>query len=143
MSDDVKRVSAPEAKQLLDEGYDYLDVRTEAEFAAGHPVGARNVPFLLAGPAGMVKNDDFVRVVAASFAKDRKLVVGCKAGGRSLKAVKLLQAEGYTALVDMRPGWGGARNAFGAVTEPGWQASELPSELQTDGGSYQEMKAKA
>ena len=43
-----KRLSPSEAKQLVDEGWVYLDVRTEAEYAAGHPVGARNVPVMLA-----------------------------------------------------------------------------------------------
>ena len=35
---DVKRIDPEEARVLLDseEGYTYLDVRTEEEFAAGH-----------------------------------------------------------------------------------------------------------
>ena len=37
----IKRVSPAEAKTLMDEGYVYLDVRSEPEFAAGHPAGAR------------------------------------------------------------------------------------------------------
>jgi rhodanese-related sulfurtransferase len=86
-----RRLSPAEAKQLMDEqGYQLVDVRSVPEFDAGHPKGAFNVPLNHAGPAGMVPNADFVRVMEASFPKDAKLVVACKAGGRSMKAATLL-----------------------------------------------------
>ena len=38
----------------------YLDVRTEEEFAAGHPAGAINVPVAFPNPSGgMLLNPDF------------------------------------------------------------------------------------
>ena len=43
----IPRVSPQEAKKLIDEGYTYLDVRTEVEYAAGHAVGAHNVPVMI------------------------------------------------------------------------------------------------
>ena len=93
----VKRVSPDEALALMqEEGYVYLDVRSVPEFEAGHPEGAYNVPLLDMGPQGMTPNPAFLQVVQAHFPKDAKLVVGCKAGGRSLSAASLLEANGYT-----------------------------------------------
>jgi rhodanese-related sulfurtransferase len=53
---DIKRVSAREARALMDAGYAYVDVRSEQEFDLGHPSGAVNVPFQLLGPSGMGQN---------------------------------------------------------------------------------------
>ena len=139
----IKRVSPAEAKQLVDEGFTYLDVRTEAEYAAGHPVGAQNVPVALAGAGGMQPNPQFLAVVQALFPKDAKLVVGCKAGGRSARAADVLTGAGYTNVVDQRAGYDGARDAFGKLTEPGWQPAGLPVETATAGGSYAELRARA
>jgi len=140
----IKRVSPSEAKGLIDaEGYLYVDVRSEPEFAAGHPVGAHNVPLMHAGPKGMTPNPDFLRVIEAVYPKGRKLVLGCAAGGRSLRAVEMLIASGYTTVIDQRAGFGGARDAFGQISEPGWAAAGLPVETATPGGSYAELRAKA
>jgi rhodanese-related sulfurtransferase len=139
----IKRVSPAEAKKLLDEGYVYLDVRTEPEFAAGHPAGAHNVPVALAGALGMSPNPHFLAVVEALYPKDAKLVVGCKAGGRSLRAAEMMTAAGYTGVVDQRAGFDGARDAFGQLTEPGWAPAGLPVETATAGASYAELRTKA
>ncbi|MFO0660436.1 MAG: rhodanese-like domain-containing protein [Polyangiaceae bacterium] len=93
---DLRRVSPVEAKQLVDEGYAYLDVRSEPEFEEGHPAGSVNVPLLHMTAGGMSPNPDFVTVVEKAFAKDAKIVVGCKAGGRSLKAAQALIAAGFS-----------------------------------------------
>jgi rhodanese-related sulfurtransferase len=138
----VKRVSAEEGKQLVDDGYTYVDVRTEEEYAAGHPVGAMNVPFMLSVGGRMTPNADFLTVMTAAFPKNSKLLVGCAAGARSAKATAALATEGYLDLVDLRPGFGGVRNPFGQVVEKGWQASGLPVELVTSGGSYAEIKSR-
>lgn len=140
----IQRVSPADAKKLIDEeGYTYLDVRSEQEYEAGHPVGSQNVPLMHAGPAGMAPNPDFLEVVQAIYPKDARLVVGCKAGGRSLKAVEMLTGAGYTRLIDQRAGFDGPRDAFGALTEKGWSPAGLPVETTTAGGSYLELKNKA
>jgi rhodanese-related sulfurtransferase len=54
--------------------------------------------------------------------------VGCKAGGRSLRAAETLLTAGYTNIVDQRAGWDGARDSFGQLTEQGWKPAGLPSE---------------
>jgi len=93
----IKRVSPAEAKNLIDEqGYLYVDVRSEAEYAAGHPAGAHNVPLLVPGPRGMAQNRDFLDVVEALYPKDAKIVAGCKSGGRSARAVEMMIAAGYS-----------------------------------------------
>lgn len=138
------RISPQEASAKVAEGWTYVDVRTEQEFEAGHPPGAVNVPIAFAAPGGMAPNPDFVRVMRAAFATDAKIVVGCKAGGRSLRAAQMLLAEGYTNIVDQRAGWDGARNPFGQVTEPGWSRVGLPSEEgQPSGRSWADMSKKA
>ncbi len=140
----ILRVSAPEAKELLDQqGYLYLDVRSEPEYEAGHPAGAHNVPLMQAGPAGMQPNPDFLRVVEALYPKDAKLIMGCRSGQRSMRAAEMMQAAGFGDLVDLRPGFDGARDPFGSIVEAGWSALGLPSESKTPGASYAELKRKA
>ncbi|AKF11019.1 rhodanese-like domain-containing protein [Sandaracinus amylolyticus] len=123
-----KRVSPQEAKGLIDQGWVYVDVRTPEEYAAGHPEGAYNVPI---GP-------ELVGAIESLFpARDAKIVVGCQAGGRSLRALGLLEAAGYTNVVDQRAGWGGNGS------EAGWGASGLPSETTAQPGrSWREIAAK-
>ena len=124
----VKRVTPPEAQALLAEGWTYLDVRSIPEFEAGHPAGAVNVPLLHLQNGRMAPNADFQAVVAANFPPETKLVVGCKAGGRSLQAATLLGAAGYTSVVDMRGGFHGERDGMGRVTCAGWAEQNLPVE---------------
>ena len=137
---DPKRVSPEDAHALLAEGYLFVDVRTDTEFGLGHPAGAYNVPVMNQGAGGMEPNPRFLEVMKASFPVDAKLVVGCKAGGRSLKAATILREAGYQTVVDQRAGWDGARDPFGQVTEPGWSKVGLPSETgQPEGRSYESL----
>jgi rhodanese-related sulfurtransferase len=132
----VKRVAPEEAKDLMDQGYAYLDVRSIPEFEAGHPTGAYNVPLLHMGAAGMTPNPYFVAVVQKRFPTDAKLVVGCKAGGRSAKAAALLEAVGYTNLADQRAGFDGNPQ------EAGWRPKGLPTATTADPArTYESLKA--
>jgi rhodanese-related sulfurtransferase len=141
---DLTRISPQEALAKMNEGYVYVDVRSEPEFVEGHPVGAVNVPIMHIGAGGMTPNPDFLRMMTASFSKDAKIVVGCKAGGRSRRAAQALTAEGYTSILDQRAGWDGARDSFGQVTEPGWSRAGLPSETGAPAGrAYADLQKKA
>jgi rhodanese-related sulfurtransferase len=122
----VKRVTPPEAAALVADGWTYVDVRSIPEFEAGHPAGAANVPLLHFQNGRMAPNPDFERVMAANYPKDAKLVIGCKSGGRSLQAAGLLEASGYTSVVDMRGGFSGEHDSFGRVSLAGWADSNLP-----------------
>ncbi len=140
---EVKRVSPRQAQALVGQGYSYVDVRSEEEFAAGHPAGAYNVPLMHMGGGGMQPNPLFGEVMRARFPLDAKIVVGCKAGGRSLRAANLLLADGYTQIIDQRAGWDGARDAFGQLAEAGWGPEGLPSETgQPEGRSYAALAKK-
>jgi rhodanese-related sulfurtransferase len=89
----VKQLSVPDAPALLAEGAVYLDVRTTAEFNQGHPMGALNVPLFEPDEdtGAMEPNPDFVRVVQANVPREATLLVGCQAGGRSLRAASVLE----------------------------------------------------
>ena len=139
----VKRISPLEAKTLVDEGHIYVDVRSVPEFEQGHPVGARNAPLMHMGGGGMSPNPDFVGVMSRAFPKDARLVVGCKSGGRSQRAAMLLEAAGFTNLVEMKGGFGGETDAMGRVVDKGWAAAGLPvSSAAEPGATWQELKAK-
>jgi rhodanese-related sulfurtransferase len=129
------KVTPNEAHALMtNEGYAYLDVRTVAEFEAGHPAGAYNLPLLIDGPGGRGPNAAFVGVATTTFPKDAKLVVGCLAGGRAARAAELLEGAGYTNVTVQGAGWGGLVDAFGRVTQPGWKAAGLPTATGAEPG---------
>jgi rhodanese-related sulfurtransferase len=138
---EVRQVSPEEAQALLSEGYRYVDVRSEREFAEGHPAGAFNVPVNVAGPSGPVPNPDFVGVVERALGRE-KLVLGCKSGPRTRRAVALLQAAGFTDLAEMAAGWDGTRDTFGRAI-PGWSKLGLPAETGTPPGrNYPDLSKK-
>ena len=143
----VKEVTPKQACEVLQEeaGSVYIDVRTEREFAAGHPQSAVNIPVAFPDPArGMVMNADFVKVVESNFPKDKKIIVGCQAGPRSNAAANLLQQAGYQDVSNMVGGFGGMRDASGNVIVPGWSSLGLPvSQENGEGLSYESLKAKA
>jgi rhodanese-related sulfurtransferase len=123
----------------------YLDVRTEAEFEAGHPRGALNVPVATFDPATHrpTQNPDFVTVVAAHVPRGTTVLVGCQSGVRSLRACALLADAGFTAVANVRAGFGGAHDQSGRIVEAGWADAGLPVETgATPGASYADLAAK-
>ncbi len=124
----ILQTTPAEAQQLLSQGYRYLDVRTEPEFAGGHPAGAVNIPVVVPDPntGQMMMNPDFLAVAQAHFPKDAPLVVGCQAGGRSQRAAELLAQAGYANVVNMHGGFGGARDQTGRTVVAGWRECGLP-----------------
>lgn len=142
----LTRIS-PEAAQGLmrDDGYQYVDVRSELEFALGHPAGAFNVPWQHAdpatdeaeGPKAMRDNTDFMAVMRDRFPVETPLIIGCRTGHRSQLAALRLLAAGYERVVEMRGGFAGTRDAFGRVVAVGWQDASLPVEYEArPGRSY-------
>jgi rhodanese-related sulfurtransferase len=135
-----------EAHKLIEQGHRYVDVRTEEEFANGHASGALNIPVAIPNPATgqMALNNEFIAVVEAHFPKDAKLVLGCQSGMRSERAAEMLSQAGYTTVVNLQGGFGGARDASGQVVTPGWAASGLSvsHDCPAD-ASYAALLAKA
>ena len=82
-------------------------------------------------------NERFLEAVSATFKPDQKLVLGCAAGGRSLRALEMLQQAGFTALIDQRCGFEGSR------TEPGWRASGLPIASAAPDRDWRAVQARA
>jgi len=138
----TRRVSPAEAKQLLDEGYTYVDVRTEEEFRACHPTGALNVPMALWSPVGPRPNGEFVDLIRRLFGEEGKIVLGCATGQRSLRAAEMLEAAGFRDVIDQRAGLDGVRNPFGRLEERGWAAAGLPVSSGIDEGSYDAVKLR-
>lgn len=113
------RISPAEAHAKMSEGYTYVDVRSPEEFAEGRPAGAVNVN---------VADGNFVDQMIDRFPKDTKIILGCRSGNRSMRALRMLQEAGFTNLLEQRAGWDGARGSFGELSEPGWGRTDLPSD---------------
>jgi rhodanese-related sulfurtransferase len=139
----VKRILPAEAAKLMEQGWTYLDVRSIPEFEQGHPPGAANIPLLHFQGGRLVPNPDFKRVVEASFSKDAPVVVGCKTAGRSQQAAALMEAAGYSNLVEMRGGFAGERDGMGRVSVRGWAEEGLPVETAAPPDkTYEQLSAK-
>lgn len=124
----MKEVTPQQAYDLQRQGYAYLDVRSEQEFAAGHPAGAVNIPIAFKTTQGMQANPNFIATVKKNFGPDAKLLLGCLAGGRSANACNLLEQAGYSELINVAGGFGGGRSAVTGQVIAGWSQSGLPIE---------------
>lgn len=142
----VQQLEPQAAKEAMDatDNAIYVDVRTENEFAQGHPEGAINIPVAQPGPGGMAPNPDFLKVVSAVLTdKAQAVFCGCQMGGRSQMAANLMEQSGYTNLTNVPGGFGG-KVENGVVVVPGWQDSGLPVETAvTEENSYASFKSKA
>ena len=75
----------------------WLDVRTPEEIALGKIDGALEMDF----------NDPQFSQKVASLDKGKEYIVYCAAGGRSAKAVELMQGMGFTNLHNLTEGYSG------------------------------------
>jgi rhodanese-related sulfurtransferase len=104
---ETREVSRTEARKLIDEGAQLIDVRVDHEWEVGRIAGASHVP-LPELPQRLGEID-----------KDRPVVVYCRGGNRSSMATEALTDAGYDAV----------KLSEGIV---GWSEDELP--LEPDGG---------
>ena len=73
-----KSIDVQTAFAQMKEGAAYVDVRSVAEFRAGHPEGAVNIPLLDHNAAGMmVPNPAFIEQMKAQFPLTTPLLMGC------------------------------------------------------------------
>src|SRR5680860_546697 len=85
--DGPRAVTPREAQRAIEAGeVELIDVRTPHEWEAGHLPGARHLPL----------ND--LAGAAADLEADRRLLIYCRAGGRSAFAAEGLGQGGYEAL---------------------------------------------
>lgn len=122
------------AHRQQQQGWTYVDVRSQQEFAQGHPEGSVNVPVFFATPAGMEPNPGFVEAIRKLYPVDTPLLLGCRSGQRSLRACDLLQAAGYTRLVNVEGGF------HGSPVTAGWASVGLP--VSTAGKTWEQVKAE-
>ena len=81
---DVNHVNAKQAGKLVEEKkVVILDVRTQAEFEAGHITGATNIDF---------RGPDFEKRIG-ELDKSKSYLVHCAAGGRSTQALPVLKKQ--------------------------------------------------
>lgn len=114
-----------------------LDVRTQEEYMlVGHAPMAHNIPVMLLKPTRekitMKPNPDFVSQVTSRFNKDTTLLLMCRSGGRSAKAVNKLAKAGYTKAYNIIDGFEGGKVKkkesphFGKRMVNGWKNSGAP-----------------
>lgn len=128
------------AKLTADPQITYLDVRSTAEFAQGHPPGAVNIPLVEFDAArGMVPNPRFVEVVRKLYSAEAQLIVGCASGGRSKQAQTILMQQGFTDVANMVGGFQGGMGPTGPVS--GWASSGLP--VVKDGTAFADALKRA
>jgi rhodanese-related sulfurtransferase len=104
---EAKEVSRTDARKLIDEGAQLIDVRADHEWEVGRIAGATHVP-LPQLPQSLGEID-----------KDRPVVVYCRGGNRSTMAADALAEAGYDAV----------KLSEGIV---GWSEEDLP--LEPEGG---------
>ncbi len=85
-------ISVQEARTKLKEFF-VLDVRTQAEFEAGHIDGATHIH------AGRLLNN------LERIPKDRPVLVHCQSGARSAAAISALRAAGLSNLLELEGGY--------------------------------------
>lgn len=93
-NEDMDSITTAELRKLLADDYQGLliDVREEIEHAAAHIQQARLIP--------LATLPDHIN----SLPRDREILVHCKAGGRSAKAVRLLLDHGFTRVKNVTGG---------------------------------------
>jgi len=79
-----------DAHAYVADGALLLDVRTPAEFAGGHLQGAKNIPV-----------DELAGRLAELGSKETPVVVYCRSGGRSNRALGMLHKAGFEGARDL------------------------------------------
>ena len=102
-------VGPMDAVRLMNQGALLLDVRSQAEFDAGHILDAKHVPQeQLASSVETLKKY-----------RDKVVITCCESGMRSGSAARVLQAQGFTKVVNLKGGLQGWRGENLPVVKPG------------------------
>ncbi len=116
-----KQISSSDAfEKMKKEGAMYLDVRTKEEFSQGSPSASINVPVMNNVDGNMIPNENFIDQVREKLSLEQIIFVGCKTGGRSQKACKLLLEAGFKDVSNVIGGF------MGTPYTPGWSSLNLP-----------------
>lgn len=141
---EASRIVAADASKVL-----FVDVRTPGEVMFVGAAGEidANVPFVdLASPPTwdaknnrllLVRNDAFVtkvaeRLEAKSLGKSDQVIVMCRSGDRSAKAVDVLAGAGFTNVWTVVDGFEGDLSKEGRRDVNGWRNAGLPWTYKLD-----------
>jgi rhodanese-related sulfurtransferase len=93
---EIKHVGAAQAEKVIkEENLVIVDIRTPAEFKAGHLPGARNIDF---------KAADFKEKVSR-LDRERTYLVHCQSGRRSTNALETFKALGFKSIIHLDGGF--------------------------------------
>ena len=124
----IKQIKSSEIKNFIQENSNtvLLDVRTENELKSlGKPKAEdlNSKTYFVTVSQDLsnwqVPDQNFIVNVKKKIGKDKKILVMCAAGGRSMIAANLLENEGYSVL-NVSDGYSGNNQ------DPGWKKSNLP-----------------
>ena len=124
----IKQIKSSEIKDFIKENSNtvLLDVRTENEWKSlGKPkaedLNSKTYFVTVSHDLSnwQVPDQNFIVNVKKKIDKDKKILVMCAAGGRSMIAANLLENEGYSVL-NVSDGYSGNSR------DPGWKKSNLP-----------------
>ncbi len=100
----INNISVQNVTELLKENeLLILDVRSNEEFSAGHLKESKNIPVQSLS----------LKIASLLDWKDKKVLVYCHSGGRSMAASQMLKKSGFTKIYNMAGGvsaWVGAGN---------------------------------
>jgi rhodanese-related sulfurtransferase len=134
MSPKVLTPQETQAHLTANSGAIYIDVRTVAEFAAGHPrAKVVNIPLVFYHPTTKetFPNASFLLVAEDLYSKDTPLIVGCDQEERATQAAQRLLEAGYADVTVMQEGFSG------------WRKAKLPTTTDNrDGISYVSLLMK-
>lgn len=92
----AKDLNVEEFKELIEKGSGIiLDVRTPGEFSRGNIKGSRNINI-----AGNFSEN------ISTLDKKTPIYLYCASGGRSSKAMQIMQKAGFTELYNLKGGYG-------------------------------------
>ena len=124
----IEQIKSSEIEDFIKENSNtvLLDVRTENEWnSLGKPkaedLNSKTYFVTVSHDLSnwQVPDQNFIVNVKKKIDKDKKILVMCAAGGRSMIAANLLANEGYTVL-NVSDGYSGNSQ------DPGWKKSNLP-----------------
>jgi rhodanese-related sulfurtransferase len=104
---DGARPDAAQVRHAYDSGATFVDVRTDAEWSAGHVDGAVHLPVA----------DVDAGAAAALPKKDQPIVLYCGTGRRAETAAESLRRQGYTQVTAMIGGYADLKAAGFPVAE--------------------------
>ena len=123
----IKQIKSSEIKNFIKDNTDVelLDVRTQEEWNSvgkpdGEKLGFKTHFVTIARSPDPNMNKEFIEEVKKKINSNKKLLVICKAGGRSMMAAQLLSQE-QVKCINISDGFEGNGESLG------WKGENLPS----------------